>query len=120
MATFDPQTAYAGDWVYFDDVIDAKYHIAPGEIIDKASRPTNQSVKVRPLSISSQRLQEQFSAVEIGSRDRAFRLWAGTGTVRDILPNDEIAFSGERWTVLDSREPNRSVWLIAARKVPNG
>lgn len=116
MATFDPQSAYLSDWAYFDDVVDAKYYVAEGPTIDTAERPTNQTVKVRPLTIASSEYRAFASVVSLRADDRVFVIWAGTGTLSDLQADDRIVISGVTWLVSNSRETNRGYWVIAARK----
>lgn len=113
---FDPQTAYSGDWQYFDDVVDAKFHVAEGTAVNTTERATNQSVKVRPLSVSSREFREFSRAFALRSDERVVVVWAGSGTLTDLIDGDRLRFDGADWYTTNASKGNRGYWVASVRK----
>lgn len=115
---FNPQTAYAGDYAYFDDVVDATFLVAPAENLDTATRPTNQTVKVRPLSINSREYRQFASVYGVGPKERVFVIWAGDSSLDldQIDHQDRMTISGVSWIIQNAQLTNRSYAVASAKR----
>lgn len=115
---FNPQTAYASDYAYFDDVEEAKYHAASAPNVDTDTRPTNQTVQVRPLSLGSREYRSFASVYGVGPKERVFVIWAAGSDVSldEIDHQDRLTISGVTWIIQNAQLTNRSYAVASAKR----
>jgi hypothetical protein len=107
---------YSGDWVVFDDVVDALH--VPYEDGGREE----QTVKVRPLSRTGSDYREFARAIELSVNDRLIIVWANEAVGLVIEAEDRLTFTDvsgveSSWRIGNATLTNRGYWVVAASKI---
>jgi|GEM_PF-5895900 len=123
--TFNPRTAYANDYQYFDLTETADYHPDNQglEANDDAYRATIPGIKVREITDIT---KSDYIAVTLGleltNESKVFVCWNPTGFDFDPRPNDVIESTEEEsespgsWLIKNAIKSPFSHWVVAVDK----
>lgn len=95
-STFDPRTAYAGNWQFLDRIEDAV--LSPRNSEKQENADLAQDVKAREQDIRSTPFNGSYN---FRGRVTVFEVWAVDGELREPQSGDSLLFQTKRWSVHD-------------------
>lgn len=111
MPSFNPQTAYAGDYQWFDDIEDATF--TPNNT-GAASNRSTAAVKVRAVSTSTSDFRAMVRNIGLREDSRGLWLWSPSATI-DPRPNDRLVWGAgaDDWIIQFVKFVPRGYWVLA-------